>query len=189
MTLCIIASYFLPSIILDIKGKKYNLDEVFFLSRWTIPAIGPILIGTLFAILNFSNWNGIQNKFKELKYGILSLLMFFSPLYLPDILMPLLNFFHGLGVVLVLLWIVNNQNNPIIKILEWHPIKYIGTISYGIYIWQGFFVRTDPNITPKVWVHEYPQNVLLSFLIAYISYELFEKKILTVKNKFKINAQ
>jgi peptidoglycan/LPS O-acetylase OafA/YrhL len=74
-------------------------------------------------------------------------------------------------------------------LLEWKPIKYIGTISYGIYIWQGFFVRTGPNITPKIWVHDFPQNVALTLFIAIISYELLEKRILNLKKKFKLTSK
>jgi peptidoglycan/LPS O-acetylase OafA/YrhL len=185
LVLSIIAAYILPFIVITLGGKDYLIDQVFFPYRWTIPAIGPILIGALFALLNFSNWNNIQNKFKQKSSLFLSLSIFISPFYLPDILLPIINLFHGLGVVLILLWISNNQSSSIIKVLEWKPIKYIGTISYGIYIWQGFFVRTGPSMTPKIWVHDFPQNVVFTFLIAVISYELFEKKMLKLKKKFR----
>jgi peptidoglycan/LPS O-acetylase OafA/YrhL len=189
LILCVIASYLLPSVNLRIKGEKYLFDQVFFSAKWTIPAIGPILIGALFAFLNFSNWNNIQNKFSGVKPLILSIMIFLSPFYTPVILLPLINLFHGFGVALVLLWITNNQSSTLVKLLEWKPIKYIGTISYGIYIWQGFFVRTGPNITPKIWVHDFPQNVALTLFIAIISYELLEKRILNLKKKFKLTSK
>ncbi len=185
LALCIITSYTLPLMSIQLHGKKYLLDNIFFVTRWTIPAIGPILLGALFASLNHTNWKNIQRKFNEKKYAFLSLCVFFSPFYLPHVLMPLINLFHGLGAVLILLWIANNQESSLIKKLEWKPIKYIGTISYGIYIWQGFFVRTGPNLMPKTWVHEYPQNVILTLFVAILSYELFEKKIAHLKNRFK----
>ena len=188
LILCIFTSYILPLISVNIEGKKYILDNVFFTTRWTIPAIGPILIGALFAILNFSNWNNIKLKFKGKKSLFLSILVFISPFYLPIILLPLINLFHGLGIALILLWITNNQSSVFVKILEWKPIKYFGTISYGIYIWQGFFVRTDPNITPKIGLHNFPQNVIFTILVAILSFELFEKRILKIKNKFKIKS-
>lgn len=189
LILCIITSYILPLISLSIEDKKYLFDQVFFSTRWTIPAIGPILIGALFAFLNFSNWNNIQNKFTDKKKLLLSLLIFISPFYLPQILLPLINLFHGFGIALVLLWITNNQSSSIIKVLEWKPIKYVGTISYGIYIWQGFFVRTGPDMTPKIWVHDFPQNVIFTLLVAIISYELFEKRLLNIKKKFKSTSE
>lgn len=189
LILCIIASFILPSITLSYKGEKYLFDDVFFSNRWTIPAIGPILIGSMFALINNSNWNNIQIKFKGNNALLLSIFFFISPFYLPALLLPLINLFHSFGAALILLWISNNQSSSFIKILEWKPIKYIGTISYGIYIWQGFFVRSGPDITPKTWVHDFPQNVIFTFLFAIISYELFEKKILKMKMKFKVKSE
>jgi peptidoglycan/LPS O-acetylase OafA/YrhL len=188
LTLCIIGYIILPSIPVIIKGQQYQLEEVFFIIRWTIPAIAPILLGSLFAILNFNNYKNIRIRFSGLKPGIVSLVVFLSPFYLYDSLMPLVKIFHGLGATLILLWIHNNQNSGIIKVLEWSPIKYIGIISYGLYIWQGFFVRSGPNATPKIWVHEFPYNVILAFIVAILSYELFEKKVLRLKSKFKITT-
>lgn len=185
LILCVFVSYFLPSISLTIQGNRYLLEDVFFTMRWTIPAIGPILIGALFAILNFLNWKNITEKIKGNNALLLCLFLFISPFYVPNFLLPILNLFHGLGVAAILLWIANNQSHSIINVLEWKPIKYIGTISYGIYIWQGFFVRTGSEMTPKIWVHDFPQNVMFALLISVVSYEFFEKKILRFKKRFK----
>lgn len=188
LLLSILAFYILPSVVIQIKGVKYGLDEVFFVQRWTIPAISPILLGALFAKLDFSNYKNIKSRFKGLKPGLISLVVFLSPFYLPTFLMPLVKVFHGLGATLILLWIYNNQNTAIVKKLEWHPIKYIGLISYGLYVWQGFFVRTGPNGTPKIWLHEFPINVFLTFIVAILSYELYEKKIMRLKRRYKITT-
>jgi len=161
------------------------LDEVFFVTRWTIPAIGPILIGALSAIVYFSNWKNIQQTSKGFLFGFLSFVVFFSPFYLPGFLMPYINLFHGLGSAMLLLWITSNQNSIVITFLEWKPIKYIGVISYSVYIWQGFFVRTGQDMLPKIWVHEAPQNVVFSFIMAIISFELLEKRFLKFKKNFK----
>ena len=185
LALSIVAFYVLPLLEIQIKEEQYTLEKVFFIKRWTIPAISPILLGALFAKLNFNNYKNIRNRFFGLKPGFISFIIFLSPFYLPNILMPLVKIFHGLGATLILLWIYNNQNRIIIGILEWFPIKYIGVISYGIYIWQGFFLRTGPNVTPKIWLHEFPFNIFLTFVVAILSYELFEKKILRLKNNYK----
>lgn len=188
LILCIIASYALFYIDINIEGKQYKLDEVFFVMRWTIPAIGPILIGSLFALYNFDNVGQIREKFQMQKYGYLALFIFLSPFYLPEFLMPIVKLFHGLGASLILLWVYNNQEHIIVKALEWSPIKYIGMISYGLYVWQGFFVRTGPDALPKIWVHDFPYNIALTFIVAIISYELYEKKVLKLKKKFKHTA-
>ncbi|MCE2788818.1 MAG: acyltransferase [Saprospiraceae bacterium] len=185
LILCVVATKLLPSIVINITGKNYRLDEVFFVTRWTIPAIGPILIGALSAIVYFSNWKNIQQTSKGFLFGFLSFVVFFSPFYLPGFLMPYINLFHGLGSAMLLLWITSNQNSIVITFLEWKPIKYIGVISYSVYIWQGFFVRTGQDMLPKIWVHEAPQNVVFSFIMAIISFELLEKRFLKFKKNFK----
>lgn len=185
LLLCVLATNFLPSVLLNITGKNYRLDEVFFVTRWTIPAIGPILMGALCAIVYFSNWKNIQQACQGSAFGLLSLFVFFSPFYLPGFLMPYINLFHGLGSAMLLLWITSNQSKGIVNFLEWKPVKYIGMISYGVYIWQGFFVRTGQDMLPKIWVHEAPQNVIFSFIIAIISFELLEKRFLKFKKNFK----
>jgi peptidoglycan/LPS O-acetylase OafA/YrhL len=185
--LCLIFNYLLPVIPIRINGKDYLFEDIFFTQKWTVPAVAPIFIGAILALMNYENkWN-IKDKFRQKKYGFISLIIFLSPFYLPDFLLPTLRFFHGLGASLILIWIYHNQNGAIVSFLEWKPIKYIGVISYGLYIWQGFFVRTGPAIEPKIWLHELPYNIPLSFVVAILSYELYEKKILKYKTKYIVN--
>ena len=183
---CLLFNYILPTIPLSINGTDYLLEEVFFTQKWTIPAVAPIFVGALLALVNFENKWDIHDKFSQGKYGLISLIIFLSPFYLPDFLLPMLRFFHGLGASLILVWIYHNQNSKVVSFLEWRPIKYIGIISYGLYIWQGFFVRTGPVIEPKIWLHELPYNIPLTFLVAIISYEFYEKKVLKYKKKYTV---
>lgn len=182
----IFLSYWLPQVQVSYKGKIYDLDKLFFVDRWTLPAIATILIGALAAILNFYDFGNIRAKFKQTKYGVLAFLVFLSPLYLPDVLFPLARLFHGTGSTLILLWVFNNQDSKLVNVLEWSPIRYIGVISYGLYVWQGFFVRSTPFAEPKIWVHDFPYNVVLTFLVAIISYEFYEKRISSYKRKYKV---
>ena len=183
---CAIFSFAIPVLSVDFKGTEYALTEVFFPYRWTIPAIGAIVIGAVVALVNFDNRFNVKARFKKAQYGLLALLIFCSPLYLPSFLLPVIRLFHGLGAALVLLWVFHNQEHRLVKILEWRPVKYIGMISYGIYIWQGFFIRTGPEALPKVWLHDFPYNVILAFLVSILSYELFEKRVMKLKKKYSI---
>jgi peptidoglycan/LPS O-acetylase OafA/YrhL len=175
----------MPFLQVVVNGTNYKLTEIFFVERWTIPAIGPILAGVLFALLHHGNHFQVQKRFTGPRAGFLPLFIFLSPLYLPDFLMPMVPLFHGLGAAMVLLWITRNQSHAFVNAMEWKPIKYVGTISYGLYIWQGFFLRTGPGVLPKIWVHDSPQNVLLAIVVSILSYELLEKKVLRWKSKFQ----
>lgn len=188
LALCVAAYYILPLISLNIKGQEYMLSEVFFIKKLTIPAIGPILIGALVGMLNSLHpGHFIVKYFKQEKSLPVALVIFASPFYTFGFAKPMIILFYAVGTALFLLWIYHNQNSTVVKYLEWKPIKYIGVISYGLYIWQGFFVRNSPLVTPKTWVHEFPANVILTFLVAILSYELFEKRIMAYKKRFQVD--
>ena len=40
----------------------------------------------------------------------------------------------------------------------------------------------------KLLVHEYPYNIIFTFLLAVLSYEFYEKKISLFKKRFKIKS-
>ena len=51
----------------------------------------------------------------------------------------LLFFGSGILVAVLLSAIVADQNSLLVRLLELAPLKYIGRISYGLYIYHGFF--------------------------------------------------
>lgn len=65
------------------------------------------------------------------------------------------------------------------KFLNLKALNYIGILSYGIYLWQQFFINGG-----KEWVHQFPQNIFLLLLVATLSYYLIERPFLKLKNKF-----
>ncbi len=156
--------------------------------RFFIPAVSPILIGCLGAIINHFYLNKMQQLFKNNVLfrslsGILMALIFFSfPLFSPEVLFPINQLFQSLGVVILLLWIFHHQTSIFVSFLENSPIKYIGTISYGLYVFQGFFLRTGGG--GEAWIHHTPWNILLTLVFAIASYELIERKVLTYKRNF-----
>ncbi|CAN5542471.1 hypothetical protein BH24ACT5_BH24ACT5_25220 [soil metagenome] len=85
-----------------------------------------------------------------------------------------------IGVLVGLIWICANQHSTLVRLLEMPPIAYLGKISYGIYLWQGVFVRNGPSGALS-WVHRFPANVLLSIAAAALSYSLVERRFLMLK--------
>ncbi len=62
-------------------------------------------------------------------------------------------------------------NNPI--------VVWIGTLSYGLYIWQMPF--SNPNA--HSWATAFPQNLLFSFVAAVVSFYSIEQPILNLRLK------
>ncbi|WP_179415548.1 acyltransferase family protein [Mucilaginibacter sp. E4BP6] len=81
--------------------------------------------------------------------------------------------------------ILNNlyQVNFLGKLLNNKIIVKIGLLSYSIYIWQQLFLKNQP------WAHsfKYSNSIILNLIglsiVAYLSYYLFEKYFLKLKNK------
>ena len=73
LVLCLIGYYILPN--LEI-AKHYHTD------RWFFPAVAPIIIGSLFALINYiksDNWKG--QFLRNYWFIILGLILFLYPLY------------------------------------------------------------------------------------------------------------
>ncbi|MCB9499650.1 MAG: hypothetical protein H6690_00100 [Erysipelotrichaceae bacterium] len=152
-------------------------------SRWFIPAVAPVMIGSLTSIINHFYNNKLSFLFsKNLNYLLLSILLFCFPLYTLDILKPMSTFFQSLGISLLLLWVFYNQNNKLISVLEFKPLRYLGKISYGVYIFQGLFLGT--KFYGGLLIHQFPLNIILTFTVAIVSYELIETRIMRFKKIF-----
>jgi peptidoglycan/LPS O-acetylase OafA/YrhL len=69
-----------------------------------------------------------------------------------------------------------HPTGPISRFLELAPLRFIGKISYGIYLWQQlFFTRTQPNILGPI--QRLPLNLLCVILVAWLSYRYFEEPL------------
>jgi peptidoglycan/LPS O-acetylase OafA/YrhL len=77
-------------------------------------------------------------------------------------------------------------NDVIFKFLNNKWLIKIGILSYSIYIWQQLFTmtRSEPTSANIPW-YPLPLNVILLFVISYISYNYYEKSFLKLKDRFK----
>lgn len=79
-------------------------------------------------------------------------------------------------------WVFMHQSSRVVRMLSHPVLVYLGTISYGLYIWQGFFLSTGPyRASGQAWPPSPQVGVLLVLLVAPLSYHLFEKPILSLK--------
>jgi peptidoglycan/LPS O-acetylase OafA/YrhL len=76
-----------------------------------------------------------------------------------------------------------DQSAPLRLIFNNRPITYIGSISYGLYLWHDpiyrmLYARELPGIV------DYPLRVILAFTAAICSYYIVERPFLRLKSKF-----
>ena len=173
--LCVFAIWYLPKLewVFDYKH-----------TRWFIPAVAPIIIGSFFAVLNTYKPKIIKQLISgDLICLLLITLLFLSPLYVPGFLLKYSYIFKSIAVSILLLYFFYNQESFILNRLEKSWFTYIGKISYGLYVYQGLFLRTGPG--GDLLIQQLPYNLILTFLIAILSYELMERPILQLKKKFR----
>lgn len=177
-----VAVFVYPLISFDTGEKTVFLSNAFRPERWFIPAFTPIMAGAAVAMLGFYYKEKLSGFLGSINNVLLSVVLFLSPLYLPDTILPLYFILQSLGVGLFLGWIFFRGENTFVQLLEWKPISFTGKISYGIYIWQGLFLRTGPG--SEWWPQQFPQNVVITISVALTSYFILERPVLEWKKKF-----
>lgn len=183
LALCIVSIIIVPYLYLPYHGKIFYLNYIFNPVRWFLPAAGSIMIGASVAVLNFYKDPRIIHFFASGLCLALSIVLYFSPLYMPYQVFGYIFIPQELGISLFLVWIFHNQNALITNILEIKPLAFIGKISYGIYVWQGLFLKTGPG--GSLAIQHFPLNIILVFIVASVSYYTVERYALSFKEKFK----
>lgn len=187
--LCIAVLVFFVVTIL-VKGVANSIEtvrEAFFVGRWTIVAGGYIAIGAALALLleqeaSRDRWRGlIQSPFAFL----LGAVLFGHSLVVGLDAYGLDTHARALGICLMIGWIYLNQQSALVSGLEMPPLRYLGRISYGIYMWQGFFLATGPGrLAEQTWPPDPWTGLILLALVAPLSYHAFETPILKLKARF-----
>ena len=90
-------------------------------------------------------------------------------------------------VAAVLCQVVLRPDSFLAGICRHRWLRYMGTISYSLYLWQELFISTDP---PSWGVfRELPLALVVPLLIAIASYHLMERPILGLKNRLAPEAR
>jgi peptidoglycan/LPS O-acetylase OafA/YrhL len=178
----------------DFLSYKYEIGEF-----WKVFNIDCMAIGGFFALLLHGKHQVL--KFFQNKYFFYVALVFTSVLIARGIRFPVLSIhdlhFEFLYKEFYSIWfgiiILNFASNPDIRIsLEARIFKYLGKISYGLYMYHPASIVLALNIallfktTSNLFI--YPLTLAIVILVASISYKFFEAYFLKFKGKFSIIA-
>ena len=87
----------------------------------------------------------------------------------------------SLAIALLIGWVVRSPESGFSRALSTPVLRYIGTRSYGLYLWQQLF------LAPKVaiWVFPFPLNMVASLMAAECSYRCVERPFLRMRDRFR----
>lgn len=85
-------------------------------------------------------------------------------------------------VPIILIGTVVNPSMLLGRVLEASPIRWIGTISYSLYLWQQLFLVEwkMPRPLPFGRMQEWPLNVVAVFVCAATSYYVLERPLVAM---------
>jgi peptidoglycan/LPS O-acetylase OafA/YrhL len=97
----------------------------------------------------------------------------------------------GFGVALASAWAVSGAadgfGGRVGAFLEWRPLIYLGTISYGVYVYHALMPYALARLFP-VWTYPTGQRFVIlaasTIAIASLSYRLLEAPILAYKKRY-----
>jgi peptidoglycan/LPS O-acetylase OafA/YrhL len=97
----------------------------------------------------------------------------------------------ALSLAALFLWLVRRQDSPLVAALEVRPLAYLGTISYGFYLFHNLVparLGVAPGLYGRLHVPHAAQPLLalmvqfaLSLLLAHLSWQVLEKRMLEWK--------
>ncbi len=160
------------------------LNHIFLYSRFDNMAIGGIL-----AILHFTKPN------INLILPIKILLLFLSTMIILKKITILYGLYFPVTAIVfagLIFWVVKTENNII---LENICLRYLGRISYGLYMYHvlgiiiaiNVVISINPLFDGSGFVDNcmlYSFTLLFTLIISILSYKFIEKPVLSLKNQF-----
>ena len=179
--------------------RVIHLNDPQTLYFHSISILGSFVMGSLVAYISFHKtifFNWLCNLPKNAIAGIY-LLIVLNIIYHQRIYSyGLFNIAEKLIFSIFFGFIIVEQSfckNSLIKLGKWKSINYLGKISYGLYCYHGVVITVFIKIAQHYFLSDDAVEVffinpliiaMFTVALAVISYELLEKKIVKLKNRF-----
>jgi peptidoglycan/LPS O-acetylase OafA/YrhL len=159
---------------------------------WTITRIDDIAVGCLLAFLARDPiWRRHLDALTARNTSLGLLLVFFvtsqlcfsrvigARLFAPAVLKLLIGIANNVNTLTIalLMWaVLSRPHSAVAKVLNRPLPRFLGVISYSLYLWHPLFCEGGSGL-----LREFPQNLVLIFLAAYLSYTFIERPFLAIK--------
>jgi len=89
----------------------------------------------------------------------------------------------------ILVSVIYWPDSWLFRMLEWAPLRWMGRISYGLYLWQQLFFVPEPLVRLSAAATTLLPRLALTFVAATASYYLLERPLLSYGRAFSIRFQ
>jgi peptidoglycan/LPS O-acetylase OafA/YrhL len=166
--------------IVDAKFQLTPVVEMRFRTDYRMPAL---LCGCAAAII-FANFRPALKRIPKPEITVTLLSLIFVAL----ILVPKpLRF--ALQAPLVPAMLISTALYPtswISRMLQIRPLAWIGKVSYGLYVWQEFFLTPGTNV---LWMQRFPVNLLVLSVVVAVSYFWIEIPLMNLGRRLSRRTQ
>lgn len=97
---------------------------------------------------------------------------------------------QGIAVVLIFFHLYMGERSFLQSILEWPPLKLLGVLSYGAYLWHLEYIRVMEKYVQVASLSGTDlalyviSGIGLTFVVAYLSYELIARPAARLRRRF-----
>ncbi|MBI3474257.1 MAG: acyltransferase [Acidobacteria bacterium] len=85
-------------------------------------------------------------------------------------------------LTLVVVGTVYHPEGWIGRLLESAVLRWVGRLSYGIYLWQQFFCIPTAG-SRLVFLQRFPVNLIMIFLVSWLSYQIVERPFIRLGHR------
>lgn len=186
-----LCAFVLGSLLLHAVLIRQAFAADYAIARWSFLAGYNIALGCIGALLVTGSVGKAEGARMFAGSGafLVGVLLYANTLYIDSgswfVQNVLCGYIRAVGILLMILWIYLNQASTLVRVLELRPLRYLGTISYGIYMWQGFFLSTGPKrLAGEMWPPSPAAGLALLAIVAPLSYRYVEQPFLDWKKRY-----
>lgn len=145
----------------------------YLVGRWTFNAWGAILIGGIFAELH--TMAGDRHQGRQYFLAVFAVL-FASQALVTNALI------QGSAFGFLILHLACNQNNRYVAALGNPAVRYLGSISYGMYVWQSFIISTG---SAHRLIHDPWLAFVAVILLSALSWHFIERPLAGLRHRIR----
>jgi len=186
-----LSGFILLSLVLHLILVRQAFAADYFIARWSFIAGYSIALGCLGALLvtGARSRGADVSVFATLGAVVVGIVLYANSLYIDTdswfVQNVLCGYIRSVGIWLIILWLYMNQSSAAVRVLDTRPLRYLGTISYGIYMWQGFLLSTGPKrLAGEMWPPHPAVGLAMLVVIAPLSYRYIEQPFLKWKERY-----